>query len=111
MAKKSKKSPERMELARHLVKEFDLKTAADAQNLLKEIFGPMLQSMLEGEMDDHLGYDKYERTEEVKPNSRNGHSGDGHDILWRFHNRDSKRPQRRVRGTGGEELPERCLRH
>lgn len=74
MAKKSKTSPERMELARHLVKEFDLKTAADAQNLLKEFFGPMLQSMLEGEMDDHLGYDKYERTEEVKPNSRNGSS-------------------------------------
>lgn len=63
-----------MELARRLVKEFDLKTAADAQDLLKEIFGPMLQSMLEGELDDHLGYDKYERTGEAKPNSRNGHS-------------------------------------
>lgn len=63
-----------MELARRLVKEFDLKTAADAQDLLKEIFGPMLQSMLEGELDDHLGYDKYERTEESKANSRNGHS-------------------------------------
>lgn len=74
MAKKSKTSPERMELARRLVKEFDLKTAADAQDLLKEIFGPMLQSMLEGELDDHLGYDRYERTEESKANSRNGHS-------------------------------------
>lgn len=63
-----------MELARRLVKEFDLKTAADAQDLLKEIFGPMLQSMLEGELDDHLGYDRYERTEESKANSRNGHS-------------------------------------
>jgi len=74
MEKKNKVSPEKKELARKLVEEFNLKTAADAQNLLKEIFGPMLQSMLEGELDDKLGYDKYERTDEAKPNSRNGHS-------------------------------------
>lgn len=74
MTKKNNVSPERMELAKKLVKEYDLRTVADAQNLLKEIFGPMMQSMLEGELDDKLGYDKYERTEEVKPNSRNGHS-------------------------------------
>lgn len=61
-------------MARKLVEEFNLKTAADAQNLLKEIFGPMLQSMLEGELDDKLVYDKYERTDESKPNSRNGNS-------------------------------------
>ncbi len=46
----------------------------DAQNLLKDLFGPIIQGMLEGELDDQLGYDKYERTEEIKPNSRNGHS-------------------------------------
>mgnify|MGYP004511706239 CR=1 FL=1 len=74
MAKKNKVSPERMELAKKLVKEYDIRTVTEAQNLLKEIFAPMLQSMLEGELDDKLGYDRYERTEEVKPNSRNGHS-------------------------------------
>ena len=45
MTKKSKTAPERMELARWLVKEFDLKTVAVAQDLLKEIVGPMLQSI------------------------------------------------------------------
>lgn len=74
MAKKNKVSPERNELAKKLVKEFDIRTVAEAQDLLKEIFAPMLQSMLEGELDDKLGYDRYERTEEAKPNSRNGHS-------------------------------------
>lgn len=74
MTKKNKVSPERKELAKKLVKEFDIRTAAEAQDLLKEIFAPMLQSMLEGELDDKLGYDRYERTEEVNPNSRNGHS-------------------------------------
>lgn len=74
MTKKNKVSPERKELAKKLVKEFDIRTVAEAQDLLKEIFAPMLQSMLEGELDDKLGYDRYERTEEVNPNSRNGHS-------------------------------------
>ena len=67
MAKKNKVSPKRNELAKKLVKEFDIRTAAEAQDLLKEIFAPMLQSMLEGELDDKLGYDRYERTEEAKP--------------------------------------------
>ena len=34
----------------------------------------MLQDMLEGELDDHLGYGKYERSGESGTNSRNGHS-------------------------------------
>ena len=36
------------------------------------MFGPVLQSMLEGELDSHLGYQKYERN--GGSNSRNGHS-------------------------------------
>ena len=30
--------------------------------------------MLEGELDDHLGYEKYEQRGESRSNSRNGHS-------------------------------------
>ena len=56
MAKKNKVSPERKELAKKLVKEYDIRTVAEAQDLLKEIFAPMLQSMLEGELDDKLRY-------------------------------------------------------
>lgn len=74
MAKKNEQSPERQELFKKLIEEYNLKTAADVQNMMKEMFAPMLQSMLEGELDDQLGYDKYEHTEEPNPNSRNGHS-------------------------------------
>ena len=59
MAKKNNISPERKELAKRLVKEFDLNTVGDAQNLLKDLFGPILQGMLEGELDNQLGYDKH----------------------------------------------------
>ena len=73
MAKK-KISPERQNLVKELIKEFNPKTAGDVQDMLKELFAPMLQGMLEGEMDDHLGYSKYERNDEPVLNTRNGHS-------------------------------------
>ena len=74
MAKINQVSPEKQELFKKLIKEYDLKTAADLQNMLKEMFAPMLQNMLEAELDNSLGYDRYEHTEEIQPNSRNGHS-------------------------------------
>ena len=42
--------------------------------MFKDMFSPMLQEMLEGELDDHLGYEKYEHSGESGFNSRNGHS-------------------------------------
>lgn len=74
--KKRGVSPERMEmeLVRKLVKEFDFKTVADTQNLIKEIFGPMLLTMLEGELDGHFGCDKHKRIEDIKTNNHNGNS-------------------------------------
>lgn len=74
MAKKNSISPERKELISKLVKEFDLKSVQDIEQLFKDMFSPMLQDMLEAELDDHLGYERYERTEEPSKNSRNGHS-------------------------------------
>ena len=57
MAKKPKKqlSPERKELISKLIDEFDPKSVKD----IEDKFSPMLQEMLEGELDDHLGYEKY----------------------------------------------------
>ena len=31
--------------------------AEEMQNALKDIFGPMFEAMLQGEMDSHLGYE------------------------------------------------------
>ena len=74
MAKKPVKqlSPERKELISKLIDEFDIKSAKDIEDAFKEMFSPMLQDMLEGELDDHLGYGKYERSGESGTNSRNG---------------------------------------
>jgi len=42
------------------------------QSALKEIFGPMFESMLQGEMSAHLGYESNERGEKESYNRRNG---------------------------------------
>lgn len=44
------------------------------QNALKDIFGPMFEAMLQGEMNSHLGYSNNERGDKETPNRRNGYT-------------------------------------
>jgi putative transposase len=53
-----------------LLAEYDIKTAEDIQEALKDLLGGTIQNMLEAEMDEHLGYEPYERSN--NSNSRNG---------------------------------------
>ena len=53
-----------------LLQEYDIQTAEDIQDALKDLLGGTIQEMLENEMNEHLGYEKYERTSE--DNYRNG---------------------------------------
>ena len=51
-------------LIQGLLQEYDI------QDALKDLLSGTIQDMLETEMDDHLGYNRYERSGE--PNYRNG---------------------------------------
>ena len=51
-----------------------LKTSKDVNSFLKELVAPTLQAMLEAEMTQHLGYEKYNSAGKNSGNSRNGHS-------------------------------------
>lgn len=53
-----------------LLQEYDIQSAEDIQDALKDLLGGTIQSMLEAEMDQHLGYEPYERTDST--NARNG---------------------------------------
>jgi transposase-like protein len=48
------------------------KTADELNNFLKELQKRAVEQMLEGEMDEHIGYEKYQKTKIT--NSRNGHT-------------------------------------
>ena len=54
-----------------LLQEYNIETAADIQEALKDLLGGTIKEMMEAEMDDHLGYEKSERSD--SDNYRNGH--------------------------------------
>ena len=74
MARVRKLSPERKEFINSLLKHYDPKDADDVQEMLKDLLGDTLQDMLESELDEHLGYSKYDYKEKETSNSRNGFS-------------------------------------
>jgi len=73
MAARHKLTPEKKELVAGLIEAYDIKTALDLQDALKDLFGGTLQGMLEAELDEELGYEKHEKTELPKENYRNGY--------------------------------------
>lgn len=69
----AKKLDELDELAKKLVKEYKTKDALfGEQGVFKELQKRLLQAALEGELTEHLGYEKHERCD-LKDNARNGH--------------------------------------
>ena len=55
-------------------KEGKIKNSLDVTNFLDSLLQPLMQKLLDTELDNHLEYDKYEHTKEKKTkNSRNGH--------------------------------------
>lgn len=49
--------------------EYDIKSAEDIQDALKDSFGVTIKEMLKAEISEHLDYDTYERPDIF----RNGH--------------------------------------
>jgi len=62
------------ELLREYIKEQKFTNANDILGALKEMFRDVLQESLEAEMDEVLGYGKYDSIEKTNDNSRNGYS-------------------------------------
>ena len=54
-----------------LLEEYDIQTAEDIQEALKDLLGGTIKEMMEAEMEDHLGYEKSERSD--NDDYRNGY--------------------------------------
>ena len=72
------------EQAKQFIEENDIRDIGALNKMLKNISGVFIEQILEAEQDEHLGYEKYERTEHPKTNTRNGHG------------------KKRVRGVNGQ---------
>ena len=73
MAKKKEITPGES-LAKQIIEQYNPKSVADMQNALKDIFGPMFEAMLQGEMNSHLGYENNDHGAKSTDNRRNGYT-------------------------------------
>lgn len=72
-----KRTPEeeaRREKIRELLQVSNIGSMADIQNLFKETIAEFMENGLEAELDEGLGYSKYDYKNKEGTNSRNGHS-------------------------------------
>lgn len=61
------------ELVQAILDVYQPETAKDVQDALKDVFGPMFEAMLQGEMNSHLGYENNDKKEKQTDNRRNGY--------------------------------------
>ena len=78
MAKREKKPVHKVvmtegkrQIIQQLLQEYDIETAEDIQEALKDLLSGTIKQMMEAEMDDHLGYEKSERSD--SDDYRNGY--------------------------------------
>lgn len=74
MTKRKKSMPTFGEqITQQILENYELKDAQDIQDALKQVFGPIFEAVLKGEMQNHLGYEKNGHSED-STNARNGYS-------------------------------------
>ena len=82
MAKKDKKKKDEPKTLQEFIideavkqyKEGNIKSASDATSFLKDMLQPLMQKLLDAELENHLEYPKYEHEKGKKQtNTRNGH--------------------------------------
>lgn len=73
MARK-KESTRGENLAKQIIEQYKPKSVADMQDALKDIFGSMFEAMLQGEMNNHLGYESNDHGIKTTDNWRNGYT-------------------------------------
>ncbi len=74
MARKQKRDPRTVAIAKAILEQYNCKNVEDMQDAIKDIFGPMFEAMLQGEMDSHLGYESNDHGPKSTENRRNGYN-------------------------------------
>ena len=74
MAPQKKRDTANKALAKAILNEYKPTNVDEMQDALKDIFGPMFEAMLQGEMDAHLGYESNDHGSKNTDNRRNGYS-------------------------------------
>lgn len=71
--RKSRGNEKGQAIAKLIMEQYQPKNKEEMQDALKDVFGPMLEAMLQGEMDNHLGYASNDHGAKDTDNRRNGY--------------------------------------
>lgn len=71
---KNKRSEASKAVAQAIIDQYQPTSAEDMQDALMDIFGPMFEAMLQGEMNSHLGYESNNHGYKETNNRRNGYT-------------------------------------
>jgi transposase-like protein len=74
MARQRKLTEDRRSLINQLLATYKPEDAEGVQSMLKDLLGDTLQGMLEAELEEDLGYSKYDFKSKATDNRRNGYS-------------------------------------
>ena len=70
---KIKRDPKKVALAQAILDAYQPKSAEEMNDSLKDLFGPMFEAMLKGELNHHLGYESNDKSQKKDDNRRNGY--------------------------------------
>ena len=72
--KKIERNPAAEMIAKAILEAYKPESTSDMNDAIKDVFGPMFEAMLQGEMDTHLGYKNNDHSKEKETtNRRNGY--------------------------------------
>ena len=74
MTPRKKRNTKGAAIAQMILDQYQPQSKEDMQDAIKDIFGPMLEAMLQGEMDSHLGYESNDHGYKETDNRRSGYS-------------------------------------
>ena len=72
MARK-KRNPDAEKLAESILNTYQPESVEDMQDVLKDVFGPLFEKRIQGELNNHLGYDAHSKEPKKHDNRRNGY--------------------------------------
>ena len=72
--RKNKRSEASKAISQAIIEQYQPASAEDMQDALRDIFGPMFEAMLQGEMNSHLGYNTNDHGYKETSNRRNGYT-------------------------------------
>ena len=106
MAKKNiQRNPMAERIAKAILNEYKPTNVEEMQDAIKDVFGPMFEAMLQGEMDSHLGYTNNDHAAKNTTNRRNGYTNKT--LKTSFGHVDIKAPRDREGSFDPVSIPKR----